>query len=63
MLSYCLSSFKHKTNVLNFIMFYSIKQIRKTRLVSGVSSPIVGCQSTLKRNIKLFFTNFDESIN
>ena len=39
-----INSFKYKTTVLNFIIFYSIKKIMKARLVSGVSSPIVSCQ-------------------
>ena len=35
-----VSNFKHKTTVLNFIIFYSIQQIRKKRPFLGVSSPV-----------------------
>ena len=44
-----VSSFKHETNV--------------SRLVSGISPPIVSRQLTLKYDIKLFFINFDKSTN
>ena len=44
-----VSSFKHETTV--------------SRLVSGISPPIVSRQLTLKYDIKLFFINFDKSTN
>ena len=44
-----VSSFKNETTV--------------SRLVSGISPPIVSRQLTLKYDIKLFFINFDKSTN
>ena len=44
-----VSSFKHETTV--------------SRLVGGISPPIISRQLTLKHDIKLFFINFDKSTN